>query len=264
MSSNNYKAINDQTTIPTHLFVGNETQLEITIIKKLQQIFCSISDNCFCNECRKIKTKQHPNVIWIEPKNRYVLDDLEVLFEKIRFRLDEKQCAFFILKKAQLLSPVCANKLLKTLEEPPPGFNFFLLTNNVNAIIPTIRSRCSIHYTKHRTNDLLLHPILSFFIDTTKLSDPFFFDQELKKQNLTEQETVDLLNDLINSIQKKIIEYNKKCFGSRDLERLQQDKNYDYLQTTVDFLQKQLYKPPQAGGSTMFWRKLFMMFPRKM
>ena len=34
------------------------------------------------------------------------------------------------------------NKLLKSIEEPPPGTHIFLVTNEVNKILPTIISRC--------------------------------------------------------------------------------------------------------------------------
>lgn len=241
--------------IPTHLFVGDEHKLDATITQKLQKTFCKQSGtDCFCNECRKIKNGQHQSIIWIEPEKNYLLDDLAPIFKTIRFGLEQNQSFFFILKKAHLLSPVCANKLLKTLEEPPPGYTFFLLTNNEQAILPTIRSRCSIHQISHNANDLLLHPLLSFFIDPEKTNDPFLFDQELKKQKPTEQETLDLLYDLTNSIQKRLRTYH--------LNNQTHDKKYQQLQKTLAFLHEQLRQPPQPGSAQLFWKKMFLGFPR--
>jgi len=256
----------NNTRIPTHLFVGSETKLYQVVIKKLQNIFCKnkLSDSdCFCSECRKIKNNQHESVIWIEPEKNYLLSDLAVIFQKIRFSLEENKNFFFILQKAHLLTPVCANKLLKTLEEPPRGYNFFLLTNNEQSILPTIRSRCSIHHTQTQINDLLVHPLLSFFIDPAKRNDVFYFDQELRKQKISESETIELIHDLTNSIQKRLIEFQKKCSTTQEVERLAHDKNYRHLEKTITFLHEQLKKPPQAGGATLFWRKLFLMFPAR-
>src|SRR5690606_19005868 len=47
-----------------------------------------------------------------------------------------------IIDDAQTMNVEAANALLKTLEEPPPGSILFLLTPSVDAILPTIRSRC--------------------------------------------------------------------------------------------------------------------------
>lgn len=251
--------------IPTKLYIGDEYQLNLTIIKKLQQVFCKQkppTDGCFCPECKNIKQAQHRSIIWIEPKKNYVLQDIAIIFEKIKFSLDDDQQLFFILKKAHLLSPVCANKLLKTLEEPPEGYNFFLLANNEQTILPTIRSRCSIHHVQSKPSSLMIHPLISFFIDPTKPGDPFTFDQELRKQKISEEETVSLLYELTNSIQKRIVEQQKKCITIEELERLAHTPSHAQLKKTLEFLQDNLQKPPQAGSASLFWKKLFLTFPR--
>ena len=48
----------------------------------------------------------------------------------------------FILDRADQMSPVVANSLLKTLEEPPAGTTFILLTQRRQELLPTIISRC--------------------------------------------------------------------------------------------------------------------------
>lgn len=246
---------------PANLFVGGESELQKKITSKLQDVFCKqqpTSPGCLCSACKKIKNNQHSSVVWIEPEKKYVLSDLAVIFEKIRFTLEENGSFFFILNKAHLLTTVCANKLLKTLEEPPPGYNFILITNNENSILPTIRSRCYIHHSVQTEQRLFLHPLLQFFVDREKRSDPFLFDQELKKQKISEHETVDLLHDLINSIKKNIINYHKKCETEIDIINLEKNEKYQTICKTLNILQKQIQKPPQAGGAALFWRKLFV------
>lgn len=49
-----------------------------------------------------------------------------------------------IVDEIELLNKKSSNALLKTLEEPPSKTVFFLLTNDDNAMLPTIRSRCQL------------------------------------------------------------------------------------------------------------------------
>jgi len=251
-----------KSSIPAHLFVGNENQLIQTVTQKLQQTFCkqqSTSPSCFCTECRKVKSRQHLSIVWIEPTKAYLLSDLSLIFEKIRFALAKGERFFFILDKAHLLTPVCANRLLKTLEEPPEGYTFFLLTNNDQAIISTIRSRCYIHHLAAVQSKLFLHPLLNIFLDPVKRADPFLFEFELKKQHPSETETVDLIHDLIASIKGQLNNLHKKCSSPHEIEKLLKEKRYKELSRILQIFEKQLTKLPPPGGANLFWKKLFLL-----
>ena len=47
-----------------------------------------------------------------------------------------------LLYPAETLNAASANALLKTLEEPPPGTVFLLVTDRIDRLLPTILSRC--------------------------------------------------------------------------------------------------------------------------
>jgi DNA polymerase-3 subunit delta' len=51
---------------------------------------------------------------------------------------------FVIVDDAELLMPDAQDALLKTIEEPPRFMVLFLLTADLEAILPTIRSRCEL------------------------------------------------------------------------------------------------------------------------
>ena len=53
-----------------------------------------------------------------------------------------------IVDGAELMNIPAANALLKTLEEPPADSMLLLLTANEDALLPTIRSRCSALFLK--------------------------------------------------------------------------------------------------------------------
>ena len=48
----------------------------------------------------------------------------------------------FIIDEAELMADAGQNALLKTLEEPPPGSLFLLITSSEDRLLPTIKSRC--------------------------------------------------------------------------------------------------------------------------
>lgn len=47
-----------------------------------------------------------------------------------------------LIHPAEAMNPNTQNALLKSLEEPPPGTVFVLVSSNVERLLPTVRSRC--------------------------------------------------------------------------------------------------------------------------
>jgi DNA polymerase III delta prime subunit len=64
--------------------------------------------------------------------------------------MDNSYKIYFILD-AEFLNLSAANKLLKTIEEPGDKIIGFLLTSDINLIIPTIKSRCEIFKDSYET-----------------------------------------------------------------------------------------------------------------
>jgi len=64
------------------------------------------------------------------------------LLEPIARRPNTSGRRVFLVDEAELLRGVGQNKLLKTLEEPPPGAVIILVTAAESQLLPTIRSRC--------------------------------------------------------------------------------------------------------------------------
>src|SRR4051794_6555695 len=50
----------------------------------------------------------------------------------------------FVIEQAELMNPQAQNSMLKTLEEPAGRTVIILLTDQPNALLPTIRSRCQV------------------------------------------------------------------------------------------------------------------------
>lgn len=98
-----------------------------------------------CLSCEKIDGFCHPDVNWIEPEgagNKIRIERIRGLRKNIALKPFEGRVKFFIIERSHLLNDEAANCILKTLEEPPKASIIILITDDLNKIFPTIRSRC--------------------------------------------------------------------------------------------------------------------------
>jgi DNA polymerase-3 subunit delta' len=75
---------------------------------------------------------------------------------------------YIILDGADRLTMPAANALLKTLEEPPKTTQFFLLAENEEAVLPTIRSRCGNVRYKRLSESFVTERLKGLTADPTK------------------------------------------------------------------------------------------------
>lgn len=66
------------------------------------------------------------------------------VLKKMSVRPNEGGTRWVLIREAERLNSTVSNKLLKTLEEPPQGTHFVLLTHRPSALLPTVRSRCQV------------------------------------------------------------------------------------------------------------------------
>jgi DNA polymerase-3 subunit delta' len=98
-----------------------------------------------CVSCRLIAEGKHPDVQIIMPTKRsstITVKQIEELLPFAHMRPIKGRHKVFILCEADRLGIGPANKILKTLEEPPAGTIFVLVTEKLEAVLPTIASRC--------------------------------------------------------------------------------------------------------------------------
>lgn len=95
------------------------------------------------------------NVLEIDAASHTGVDNVREIIENLRYNTRGHKVV--ILDEAHMLSKNAFNALLKTLEEPPPGVTFILVTTEPHKLIPTVRSRCPIQfcYSVSRQNSVL-------------------------------------------------------------------------------------------------------------
>lgn len=98
-----------------------------------------------CHSCRQAITKNQPDIIYVthEKPNTISVDDIrEQVVATMSVKPYSSKKKVYIISETEKMTPQAQNALLKTLEEPPAYAVIILLTDNVDALLPTIQSRC--------------------------------------------------------------------------------------------------------------------------
>lgn len=87
----------------------------------------------------------HPDVVEVDPPATQIrIEDAQAVVDEVSRSPIEGERKVVVLFDAERLrlNEAAANKLLKTLEEPPPRAVIVLVTSGADQLLPTIRSRC--------------------------------------------------------------------------------------------------------------------------
>lgn len=110
-----------------------------------QAVFCTVGtdDACgSCVECRRVEHGNHPNLILIEPEGASVkIEQIRDLQKQLGYRSSGEQKKIYVIRQADRMTVQAANSLLKFLEEPSADIMAVLITENGQALLPTIQSR---------------------------------------------------------------------------------------------------------------------------
>lgn len=97
-----------------------------------------------CSSCVKALSDNHPDIITIVREKASIgVDEIrQKLRDDVSIKPYESKHKIYIIPEGEKMTPQAQNALLKTLEEPPSYISIIILTNNLNAFLPTILSRC--------------------------------------------------------------------------------------------------------------------------
>jgi DNA polymerase-3 subunit delta' len=152
-----------------YLFVGPPNLGKFTIASEFARLLnCEnqsdstlpdLTDSCgICESCRRIAAGNDPDVLAIRPLTRIgtgakvevtefegavlTTDQVGEILARAGMRRTRARYKVLIISRAETMNAEAANRLLKTLEEPPEGTVLVLTCSNPSALLPTIASRC--------------------------------------------------------------------------------------------------------------------------
>lgn len=108
-----------------------------------------------CKSCMQAAGGNHPDIIRIMHEKAAIgVDDIRSrLNNTVAVKPYSSRYKIYIIDEAEKMTEAAQNALLKTIEEPPEYAVIMLLTNNVNAFLPTILSRCVMLHMKSVDKD---------------------------------------------------------------------------------------------------------------
>ena len=104
-----------------------------------------------CRSCRQVQSGNQPDIIYVRherPNSIGVEDVRSQVNSDIAIMPYSSPYKIYIINEGEMLTDQAQNALLKTLEEPPAYAVLIILTTNLEALLPTILSRCVVLHMK--------------------------------------------------------------------------------------------------------------------
>ena len=170
-----------------YLLVGNKgvPLLEIaTFLAK--SLLCDDPSPLACNNCiscLRVDDNNYPDCVILDGEEKLItkdsVDNIAHQFEKTP--LETKGIMVYVLNGIEYMREEAINSILKFLEEPQENVYAFLTTNNENAILPTIVSRCQTLHLKAIERSVVIEQATSFGVNRgdAELLSYFYNDGEL-------------------------------------------------------------------------------------
>ncbi len=103
-----------------------------------------------CPACRKVLEDKCPDIHIIGREGKATIGAAAIRFlrQDVLISPVDLDTKIYIIEDAETMTVQAQNALLLTLEEPPPYVLFLLLSNGVDALLETIRSRAPVLHTE--------------------------------------------------------------------------------------------------------------------
>ena len=210
-----------------------------------------------CESCRRFQHHSHPDLVEIIHENPNLIAVNEVreqLVNVVNIGPMEANYKVYLIEDAEKMNAAAQNAILKTIEEPPQFAVILLLTNNLDACLPTILSRCVKLETKPVAEEVIKQHLMKYYnqTDYTAAAGAAFAQGNVGR-------AIELIqSEEFNEKKEKIIRLMQKLMTARDYEfeeeikELKDDK--EHIEETLNlmtiwFRDVLLYK---ATGSDQF------------
>jgi DNA polymerase-3 subunit delta' len=129
-----------------YLLAGPEGLAKTTFARALGAALVSGCGDCgACPECERARKGLHPDLHLLEREGDvYRVEQIEPVIADLSLKPFSAAHRVWVISEVEYLNPQSANKLLKSIEEPPSYVVFLLVTDRLERVLPTIVSRCQV------------------------------------------------------------------------------------------------------------------------
>lgn len=207
-----------------------------------------------CASCARFSVIPNEGYMLMEPSgDRIKIEQVRDVVEYLSLRSDLKN-RFIIIDQAEKLTQQAANALLKSIEEPPAGVHFILITSNLSMLLPTIRSRCQV-FTFSGLNE---EELLKIVPELAAWQVLWSFGRASLAQKIVQEEWLDLRKISINFLHKP----NEKAVYDALYKEFTESQKAEYIfHTWMTYLRDSL--TVQENASTPLYNKDIENFVRK-
>ncbi|MGB2078864.1 MAG: DNA polymerase III subunit delta' C-terminal domain-containing protein [Vibrio sp.] len=130
--------------------------VDVLVAEFARSLLCENSADSYCGLCHHCELSapneenlvtNHPDIHFIAPEAVGKSISVDQIRQANQWALSSSQLAgkrIIIIHPAEAMNESAANALLKTLETPPVGCYFVLITHAAHRLLPTIVSRCQV------------------------------------------------------------------------------------------------------------------------
>ena len=140
------RAIRDGSLSHAYLLSGPEGLAKTEFARELGVALVAPCGGCGdCAECERARSGAHPDLHLVEREGDLIrIDQIEPVVSDLSLKPFSAARRVWVIPEAEYLHPAAANKLLKSIEEPPSYVVFILVTDRLERVLPTIVSRCQV------------------------------------------------------------------------------------------------------------------------
>ena len=197
--------------VNTYLFYGEKGTLKMdAALYFASLVLCEAGGACgVCEQCKRIEQLTNPNIFIISPEQDTIkkeqIDSLEH-----EFALSSDYKRVFIIKDIDKATLSASNSLLKFLESLNEGDYGILLSENINLVLPTIKSRSVLVHFLPKAKQLISKELINRgIIEDNSRAIATITNNSSEAMNMAKDKMFNQILDLVKKIGVDIEDENK-------------------------------------------------------
>ncbi len=174
------KSLNEKKLVQAYLFSCDDINYIYDYSKDFAKSIISLSnkdEKILKNIFFRIDKEEYTELKIIKPDGNFIKkEQLLELQNSVLNKPVEGNKIIYIIKNCEKLNSSSANSILKFLEEPEEDIIAILLTDNINMVMPTIKSRCQVlNFKNVKNNNSGNNKLMNFiFNDVSNINEEDF------------------------------------------------------------------------------------------